>query len=254
MSKNFELMQQARKEHEISDSSSLKSQLVESRSNGNGHRTGNGLDVNQIAHDELLKLVQRVFGARDGECPRAVVFVGVDSGDGPSRICAETAKTLAMSVSESVCLVDVNLRSNFLPQILAATNYHGFVDALREEGAIRDFAQRLRPDNLWFLSSGSAGYDLVSLSRSDRLKTRLAELRTAFDYLLINVPPVILDGTANLLGPMLDGAILVVEANSTRREVARRARASLESANVRLLGAVFNNRTFPIPCALYSRL
>jgi Mrp family chromosome partitioning ATPase len=182
------------------------------------------------------------------------VIAGVDLGDGSSRICADIAKTLAMNVSESVCLVDANVQSNSLPRILDATNFHGLVDSLRDEGAIRDFAQRLRPNNLWFLSSGTAGSDLASHSRSDRLKTRLTELRTAFDYVLISVPPVFLDGTATLVGPLVDGAILVVEANLTHREVARKARETLESANVRLLGAVFNNRTFPIPGALYARL
>jgi len=47
---------------------------------------------------------------------------------------------------------------------------------------------------------------------------------------------------------------LVVEANLTRREVARKAKESLESANVRLLGAVLNNRTFPIPETIYRNI
>jgi Mrp family chromosome partitioning ATPase len=86
------------------------------------------------------------------------------------------------------------------------------------------------------------------------VKLRLAELLDEFEFVLINAPSVILDGTATLLGPLVDGVILVVEANSTHREVARKAKERLESANVRLLGAVFNNRTFPIPAAVYSRL
>jgi capsular exopolysaccharide synthesis family protein len=254
MSKNFELMEQSRKVLKVSYAYGSESQTVASSSTGNGHRDGNGLDLDQITQDELLKLVQRVFGKQGREHPRAIVIAGVEPGDGSSRICAGIAKTLAMNVSESVCLVDANVRSNSLPRILDATNFHGLVDSLRDEGAIRDFAQRLRPENLWFLPSGTAVSDSASLSRSDRLKTRLTELRTAFDYLLINAPPVFVDGTATLVGPLVDGAILVVEANLTHREVARKARETLESANVRLLGAVFNNRTFPIPGALYDRL
>lgn len=254
MSKNFELMQQAAKELGGSYAPAVKPPLAGGSSNANGHRSGNGLELAQMVQDELLKLVQRLFGTQGRESPRSVVFVGVDPGDGASRVCAATARTLAMNVSESVCLVDANLRSDSLPQILTAINYHGLVDALREEGPIRNFTQQLCPDNLWFLSSGAAGSDLASLSRSDRLKTRLAELRTEFDYLLINVPALTLDGTATLLGPLADGAVLVVEANSTHREVARKARESLECANVRLLGAIMNNRTFPIPRALYCRI
>jgi Mrp family chromosome partitioning ATPase len=45
-----------------------------------------------------------------------------------------------------------------------------------------------------------------------------------------------------------------VQANSTRRETARKAKESLESAKVKLLGAVLNKRTFPIPEALYRKI
>jgi Mrp family chromosome partitioning ATPase len=48
--------------------------------------------------------------------------------------------------------------------------------------------------------------------------------------------------------------VVVVGAHSTRRETARKAKESLDAAHVHLLGTVLNNRTFPIPEALYRRL
>ena len=48
--------------------------------------------------------------------------------------------------------------------------------------------------------------------------------------------------------------VLVVQANSTRREAARKGKESLDSANVRLLGVVLNERTFPIPEVLYRKI
>lgn len=254
MSKNFELMQQAGMERKIAPTPELMTAFSVNDVKGNGHLNGTGLDLDQIAQEESLKLLERVFLLHAGECPRAVVFAGIDPGDGCSRICADTAKTLARNVSGSVCLVDANLRSPSLHRFFGVTNHHGLADALHQEGTIRDFTQQLRPDNLWLLSCGSGESDSASLLSSDRLKTRLAELRKEFDYVLINVPPVILDGTATQLGPLVDGVILVVEANFTHREVARKTKESLEFANVRLLGAVLNNRTFPIPGAIYSRL
>jgi Mrp family chromosome partitioning ATPase len=89
---------------------------------------------------------------------------------------------------------------------------------------------------------------------SDLLRARFLELRKEFEYVLVDVPPVALDSTSALLAPFTDGVVLVVEANSTRREVARRVKESLESAHVRLLGAVLNNRTFPIPEIIYRNI
>jgi protein-tyrosine kinase len=53
---------------------------------------------------------------------------------------------------------------------------------------------------------------------------------------------------------MADGVILILEAHATRRESARRAKESLQAAGVKILGAVLNKRTYPIPEALYKRL
>jgi Mrp family chromosome partitioning ATPase len=47
---------------------------------------------------------------------------------------------------------------------------------------------------------------------------------------------------------------LVLEANSTRREAALQVAENLRAANIRILGAVLNKRTFPIPETLYNRL
>jgi polysaccharide biosynthesis transport protein len=254
MSRNYELIQQARAELEIAPIPELKTAFSVDDVNGNGRANAAGLDLDQIAREESLKLVQRLFLLQAGERPHAVVFAGIELGDGCSRICANTAKTLARNTSGSVCLVDANLRSPSLAQFFGVTNHHGLSDALRQQGTIHNFTQHLRPDNLWLLSCGSVATDSPSLLNSDRLKELLAQLRKEFDYVLINVSAVILDGAASLWGPLVDGVILVVEANSTRREVARKAKESLESANVRLLGAVLNNRTFPIPETIYRNI
>jgi Mrp family chromosome partitioning ATPase len=71
---------------------------------------------------------------------------------------------------------------------------------------------------------------------------------------LINTAPLILANDGAFLGRFTNGAVLIVEANSTSRESADRAKQAFVNAQVRLLGAILNNGTTPIPQALYSRL
>jgi len=71
---------------------------------------------------------------------------------------------------------------------------------------------------------------------------------------LIAAPGVNVSGDAQLLGQVADAAILVVEANKTRRLAARKAKETLDSAGVRLIGSVLHNREFPIPEQLFRRL
>jgi Mrp family chromosome partitioning ATPase len=89
---------------------------------------------------------------------------------------------------------------------------------------------------------------------TERYRERFADLREAFDYILISAPPLNHETEATLVGQLADGIVLIVEANHTRRETVRRAKEQLESAKVKLLGAVLDQRTFPIPEKLYRRL
>ena len=107
--------------------------------------------------------------------------------------------------------------------------------------------------NLWLLSCGSLAVDSANLLNSERIKTRFQELRDEFDYVIIDAPPMSRYADAMALGKLADGFVLVLEANSTRREAAMRVTESLSQAQIRVLGAVLNKRTFPIPESLYRR-
>ncbi len=72
--------------------------------------------------------------------------------------------------------------------------------------------------------------------------------------MLILAPPVARYGDAALLGQETDGVIVILESNLTRRETARIATQNLAAAKVQVLGAVLNNRTFPIPERIYRKL
>jgi len=204
--------------------------------------------------EESLKLVQRLFLTPEQTPPKAVVFAAIDSGNGCTRLCAIMAQLLAENVSGSVCLVEGNFRTPSLPDLFGVDNHHGLADSLRQKGSIRSFARQAGRANVWLLSSGSLGKDDVNLLNCDRMKERIAELRSAFDYVLIDAPPLNSYADAMVFGRLADGVVLVLEANATRRETALRVAERLQATKIPVLGAVLNKRTFPIPSALYKRL
>lgn len=211
-------------------------------------------DPSKFAHEESMRLVQRIFFAQSNESPKTVVFAGMDYGNGCSWLCARTADTLANNTGGSVCLVDANLRSPSLPAIYGVTNHFGLTDALRQAGPIRSFVKNLSVHNLSLLTSGSMDADAANVLNSDGLKTRFAELRREFDYVIVDAPPLTRCADAITLGQVTDGFVMVLEANATRKEVAQLAAANLRAANIQILGAVLNKRTFPIPDSLYKKL
>jgi Mrp family chromosome partitioning ATPase len=212
------------------------------------------LNPQALSRAELVKLVQRVFLLPDSTGRKVVTFVGVQEGTGCSSICAGAAEALAAQVDGPVCLVDANLRSPGLHHYFNVQNLKGFSDAVFSSAALDEFLQKLPGGKLTLLPAGSKGARLRTALKSEQLRARLVQLRGQFEFVLIDAPAMNRSADAVLISKLADGAVLVLESDATRREVARTAKESFESAGVRLLGAVLNKRTFPIPRFLYERL
>ncbi|MGH9433373.1 MAG: CpsD/CapB family tyrosine-protein kinase, partial [Terriglobia bacterium] len=210
--------------------------------------------VDSVSREEIIKLVQAIFLTPGPAAPRIVAFSGVERGDGCSWVVSRAAELMASRVQGTVCLVDANLRSPVLHDRFGVDNQSGLADSVNEVGPVTKFVQQVEGENLWLMTAGAATADPHLLLKSARLQTRVAELRAEFDYVLIDLPPVNLYADAVTLGQLADGVVLVLGANSTRREAARKAKETLAASGLKLLGAVLNKRTFPIPQAIYSRL
>ena len=212
------------------------------------------LKMDAAQRDEMFKLVQRVFMAQGAARSRTVVISGMESGNGCSWICARMAEVLASQVSGSVCVVDANLRSPGLHNEYGVPNHFGLTDALQGNDSIRRYVTSLSRPNLWLMSSGSEVEGMETMLGSERMRAMLPELQREFDYVLVDAPAVELGDDCLVLGRHADGVVLVLRAHQTRRERARKALADLENANVRVLGAVLNRRTFPVPEKIYRKL
>lgn len=211
------------------------------------------LEGDDAGSEEILELVQRVFLPRAEVAPRIVVFAAVDRSCDSARVSALAAHHLAKSTRGSVCLVDANLRTPSLQTRLGVTARNGFADALANDAPLRSFTTSLAPQ-LWLMPSGVVRAESADLLSSDRAMSRMTELKDQFDRVIVNAPA--LGGFADTLalGQLTDGVVLIIEAAATRRESAQVAVARLRSSNIPVLGAVLNNRTFPIPGKIYAML
>jgi Mrp family chromosome partitioning ATPase len=203
--------------------------------------------------EEMAKLVQRLFlgGGQTGG-PTIVSFSGIARDDRSSWICARAAEHLASQAGTSVCLVDANFRSPRLHSHYDIGNRTGLATALTTDGPIRAFATPLPIKNLWLLPSGSAKPGLDA--DLGRCRARFAELREEFGHVLVSAPPLAHESEAILMGQLADGIVLIVEAKQSRRDTIRHAKEHLGTARVQILGAVLDQRRFPIPGFLYRRL
>lgn len=244
MSRNFELL--AKIESEL-DKDVVLEPVFTDRAAKQGFVL---IDHSDDYQEEIVRLVQRVFLSSSGNVPRKVVFCGVEDENGSTSVCADSARALAASTCQSVCLVDGNLRSSKL------TDHVGVADPVsifagvpsKDDGCIQI------KSNLWFgptdlLSDGSS-----TLAPIDGLRERLNKLHGIFDFLLVDAPGTNAGEDATKLGQLADAVILVIEANRTRKLTARKAIETLEASGVKLLGTVLRARSFPIPERIYKWL
>lgn len=207
------------------------------------------------AHDEIARLVHRVFLSRPyGEAHKAVIFCGIDSGAGCSWVCAKAAELLATRGTGRVCAVDGNLRSASLHVYFGTEIGPGLAESMRQTEPIEDFLHATSSDQLWLMTAGKAATEPNGALNQARLRERFAELRHKFDFLLIDAPAIARYSDALILGQLGDGVVLVIASNRTRRETARVAKNNFEDLDIPVLGAVLNQRTYPIPEAVYRRL
>ena len=206
------------------------------------------------ASAEELKLAHHLLTLSATGQGSVVMFSGVGDDLGCTSICARSAPLLAEQSRAPVCLVDANLASPSLHQFFGVENRMGLADALCSQARLRDSAQRLSQENLWLIPAGTWTPSDNGLLASAALRSSIDDLRQAFTHIIVCAPSVTHNPDSLLIGQLMDGVFLVLEAETTRREAAKRAKADLEATDARVLGVVLNNRKFHIPEPIYRML
>ncbi len=204
-----------------------------------------------FAEEQIRGLVRQVFLPGWPKPARQVVFSPVDAGSDISAICMQIGLALSAQVSGTTCLVEANLNSPRL-ELVVEKNGHDLI-ANQMGSPYPDPSLRLS-NQLWLVPRSDFFGETENGGSESWLRDRLAELRETFDYTVLYGPPAGMGSEAALLASLCDGMVLVLEANSTRRVAAQKAKEKLYAANARMLGAVLSGRTFPIPETIYRKL
>jgi len=255
MSRNFEILSKALQEDLLRVESGPQEQ-VEVAADSLAEQPSEPAEAVPQGPEEpqLRNLVQRVFLRAGAEAPRMLGFAAVEAGAGCSWVCSRVSRILAAHVAGSVCVVDANMHTPGLHTQFAVTNGAGVTEALLQTQPLANYAQPLIAKKLWLVSSGQRSSRLDAGAVSERMRSQIAGLRNQFGYVLLDLPPLNKYADAIVLGGACDGIVLVLRANSSRRDTAIKAVADLKTANVNVLGVTLNQRTFAVPDAIYRRL
>lgn len=245
MSRYFELLQRAGQQNDLLSFDEIEVPKIRERQT-----------ISQLRGQSqagVQRLVNRIFLMPGAERPKVLVLAAARSGDGASWLTARAAEIISEKVEGDVCAIDANFCSPALHSLFGIENKRGLSDAILENGPISSFASQVQ-GNLWCLSSGSRAADGERLIQSERFTARITELRSRFECVLIDTPPLTASAQAASVARCSDGVVMVVRAESTPKNVVRSVTRDLQSSNLRLFGAVLNDRLYPIPESVYSRI
>ena len=171
---------------------------------------------------------------------RTLLVTSAEAGDGKSSTAANLAVVMAQA-GQRVVLVDGDLRRPTQHHIFETANHAGLTSLLVDETAAAvDVVRPTRVEGLRLLPSGPLPPNPSELLASQRMRTRLAELRELADVVILDSPPVSPVSDPAVLAGQADGTLLVINAQRTRGQQAAQAVATLRAAGANLLGAVLN--------------
>jgi Mrp family chromosome partitioning ATPase len=205
----------------------------------------------QFAREQVRGLVRRLFIPGWPRPHRQVVFSAADIDTDVSFLCRSVAEIL-VDCAATVCVVEANGRAPARDQIVGRTRNDGG-DVLNQSGTKRTSSRQISR-NLFVAPSSFLLSPYGEPSSMQFTQVALNELREEFDFTIIHGDCAGISSSTWLLAHLADGIVLGVTANRTRKIVAQRIQEHLRAANVRLLGIVLCERTFPIPEKLYRRV
>jgi protein-tyrosine kinase len=191
-----------------------------------------------LAAEQYRSLRTRIKRAEGNRAIRTIVVTSPSKGDGKSLTAANLAITMAQEFQQRVLLVDADLRRPAVHRMFGIQEGQGLSDVLM--GAI-DLNQALIevPEyHLTLLPAGSLPSHPAELLGSATMRRVLDTLRTRFDRILIDMPPVAPLADLHIVAPMADGLLMIVRAGITPKPAIERALSGLDMSKV--LGLVLN--------------
>ena len=178
---------------------------------------------------------------------KTLLITSPSLGEGKTTMASFLAIGIARWYGKNVVVLDCDLRKPSIHKFFDLNRDKGMTEILSGKNRYLDCIKPTSIENLTIVTSGAEVDFPTKLLESQTFKGLLAEIRPHYDIIIADCAPVIPVNDALILGTLLDGAIVVLKAGHSQREVAKRAVELLREAKVNLLGVVVNNMedTFP---------
>ena len=176
--------------------------------------------------------------------PKNPIKVVMVTSSGPSEGKSTTSINLAITLAngkKKTLLVDADMRRPATHKAFKLDNDKGLSDILGSKLGFNAVMKKTEVGNLSFISSGPVPENPSELLSSEVMGNFINEIRGEFDIIVIDCPPTLVVTDATVIGPLVDGVILVVKSGLLPRDAVERSKILLERNEIKILGVVLND-------------
>lgn len=171
---------------------------------------------------------------------KSLLVTSSEASAGKSTTIANLAVTFAQQ-GKKVLVIDGDLRKPTVDKTFKVQNSVGLTNILMNQYAIQDVLQRTRiSENLTVITSGPIPPNPSELLGSNAMKQLLDTVTGYFDVVLLDTPPLSAVTDAQILSSYVEGVVIVVHANQTRKDGLLKAKKLLDQVNANILGVVLH--------------
>lgn len=182
----------------------------------------------------------------------AIMTTSAYPEDGKTTVTVNLALMFALSDAK-VILIDADIRKGRVAKYFKRKSAPGLSDCLSGQNTLDEVIHQSHVnENLSYITCGTHSPKPYELLESNEMKELLAELRTRYDYVIIDTPPVLLISDALAITPITDGTVLVCRHNVSYVSDVTRALNTLQFAKANVLGIVVNDYKAPATGKFYG--
>ena len=182
------------------------------------------------------------FAASAGDPLKLLLVTSTEQEEGKTTLAANLAVVMS-ETNKKILLIDGDLRRATAGKYfnMRSSQAVGLSTLLNNgRSSLNEAIQRTQVKNLEFLPAGPIPPNPSELLNSLRLNELFSELEDQYDAIIVDSPPLLVVTDAQIFSSKVDGVILVVRENRTKRNNLIKCKTLLERSKAHLIGVVYN--------------
>ena len=193
-------------------------------------------------HAEAYRVLRTniLFAGRKDESQTTFSVVSGGAGEGKTTTMFNLAVVFAQ-MGDRILIVDSDLRRPSMHRYMNVSNNIGLTNYLLGQVTIDEVIQTTELPSLHFIPSGKLPSSSMGILSSAKMKEFVAEMKSRYDYVFLDAPPIMGVSDASVLASMVDMCVLVVQYRKYPQMMTQRAKEMVTKVGGELVGVVLNN-------------